>query len=252
MKKKYEKFFVNFQMLSSKEKLSSVLMALAILCAIGIIFYDSIVAIFFLSPLGIVLIESFAKKKILNKKRNIAVWFKDGLLSVSASLSAGYSVENAFIEAIEELKLLYGEDGFIVKEFEIIKHEITIGNNIEDAILRLAKRLESEDANTFAEIFRYAKRSGGDMIEIIKTTAAHIEEKQRVIGEIEVMIAAKRFEQNIMNVLPMVIILYINIALPGLIDSMYHNIFGVIIMTILLAIYIFAIYCSFKIMKIEV
>ena len=41
--------------------------------------------------------------------------------SVSSALSAGYSVENAFSEALVEIRKLYGKEALITREFAHIE-----------------------------------------------------------------------------------------------------------------------------------
>ena len=48
------------------------------------------------------------------------------------------------------------------------------------------------------------------------------------------MTAAKRYEQSFMNVLPFLIILYIDITSDGFLDVMYQTLTGRIIMTVCL------------------
>lgn len=229
-----------------------VLKALSIISIIAYLFYQSLAAFFILIPIGGVCIYKGACNYRRKEYLNICSQFKDGLLAVSASLSAGYSIENAFSEAIKELKLLYSEDSVMVKEFSIITYKLSVNQNIEDALEDLAIKINNDDARVFAEIFKYAKRSGGDLVKIIKDAAGNIEAKQRVKDEIEVMISAKRFEQKVMNVIPFGIIVYLNISMPGLLEPLYHNILGVGIMSVALVLYFAAILLSEKIIDIEV
>ena len=64
------------------------------------------------------------------------------------------------------------------------------------------------------------------------------------------LVAAKKYEQQIMNLVPMGIILYIRVSNPGYFDSLYHNLAGVLIMTAALALYLAAYLLSEKILEI--
>ena len=70
--------------------------------------------------------------------------------------------------------------------------------------------------------------------------------------EIEVLISAKRMEQQIMNLVPFAIIIYISFTAPGFFDVLYHNVLGVSIMTICLLVYFVAYRLSAKIVDISV
>ena len=103
--------------------------------------------------------------------------FKDGMQSVAFSLNSGYSIENAWKEAIVEMRLLYGENSEIVTEFQRIINRLERNENIEDVLEEFAKKSGVADIEYFAAVFRYAKRYGGDLIAIIRHTAETIREK---------------------------------------------------------------------------
>jgi tight adherence protein B len=70
--------------------------------------------------------------------------------------------------------------------------------------------------------------------------------------EIEVMVAGKKMEQQVMNLIPLGIILFLQISSGDYMDILYHNPLGVCCMTICLGVYCFAMWMAEKIMEIEV
>ena len=67
---------------------------------------------------------------------------------------------------------------------------------------------------------------------------------------IRLLSAAKKYEQDIMNMVPIGIIFYIRMTNPGYFDSLYHNLFGIIVMTAALFVYVGAYLLSEKILEI--
>lgn len=104
----------------------------------------------------------------------------------------------------------------------------------------------------FADVFLIAKRSGGNMTDILAKTAAVIEQKIETDKEIQLMIGAKKMEQKIMNMVPFLIIFYIGTTSKGFFDVLYHNLIGVVIMTVCLGFYGVAYFMSKRIVEIEV
>ena len=90
------------------------------------------------------------------------------------------------------------------------------------------------------------------MVSIMKRSAVIIDEKCRVLQDISVLIAGKKYEQSIMCFLPFLIIVYIDLAMPGIMACLYHNVFGICVMTCLMIIYSVAYMIGRKIMNIEV
>ncbi|ROR23674.1 tight adherence protein B [Mobilisporobacter senegalensis] len=219
---------------------------------IGYLFYKSFLGIFLLSPFSILYLKYKKNKLIEERKWKLNLEFRDGIMSISSSLNAGYSIENSLSEAIGDLKILYGESSYIVNEFEYMASQIRMNRTIEEVLQEFANRSQLEDIHNFAEVFITAKRTGGDMIKIIRATSKVIGDKVDVKREIKTLITAKQFETKIMNLIPLGIILYMWMFSPGFLDPLYHNLFGIIIMTAALIVYIVSFLLSKKIINIEI
>ena len=59
-------------------------------------------------------------------------------------------------------------------------------------------------------------------------------------------------EQKVMNLMPLMILLYVDLSFGGYLDGLYHNIFGILVMTACLAVYLASYLLSEKIMSIQV
>ncbi len=219
---------------------------------VGYLFYANVFGILLLTPYGLHFVKKKKKELINNRKWQLNLEFRDGLLSVSSALNAGYSIENAFEQAVLDLKLMYQEDSLIVVEFESIVNQIRMNRTIEYILEDLAKRTDIEDISSFSAVFNTAKRTGGDLIKIIRNTGNNIGDKIEVKREIKTLISAKKIESKIMRIIPFGIIIYLRMFSPGFLDPLYNNIVGFLIMSIILMIYLFAYKMSENIMNIEV
>ena len=229
----------------------SLLAVLAV--AIGsYIFYKSIIIFSCLFPFCFLYPILKRKELIAAKKRRLVVEFKEAIMILSSLLNAGYSLENSVKEALVELRLLYAKDNLIIKEFEYINQLIYMNISVERAFDDLAYRSHSEDIRSFAKVLRIAKRSGGELESIIAHTVGVIGDKVRIKEEIITMTTSKRFEQNVMNIFPLFIVLYIDISSPGFFNIMYTTVIGRACMSIGLIVYLFAIYISKRLLNIEV
>ena len=207
---------------------------------------------FILLPLCFLYPNLKRKDLILEKKRRLVLEFKEAIIILSSLLNAGYSLENSVREALVELRLLYVKDNLIIREFEYINQLLYMNISVEKAFDDLAYRSHNEDIKSFAKVLRIAKRSGGELESIISHTVNVIGDKVRVKEEIVTMTTAKRFEQSVMNIFPLFIILYIDISSPGFFNIMYTTIIGRLCMSIGLIVYLFAIYISKSLLSIEV
>ncbi|MGN0160055.1 MAG: type II secretion system F family protein [Lachnospiraceae bacterium] len=240
------------QNLEKKELVAGVVTGIIILGVTAWLFYDSLWVTFLMIPYLPFYLEKLSEEKNHKKNMKNASQFKDGMMSISAALAVGYSMENAFREATGELENLYGEDAVMVLEFREITRKINLNENVEDALESMAQRLGLEDAIYFAEVFRFAKRSGGNLMEIIRKTAGNISDKMEVKEEIQVLISGKQMEQKIMNIMPFGIIAYLRIGAYEFIAPIYGNVLGIVAMTVCLAGYLAAKKMADQIVKIQV
>lgn len=177
--------------------------------------------------------------------------FREGILSLSAALNAGYSIENAFTEALKDMHFIYGEEAYIIKEFSYIIYQIQMNQTVENVLEDFAYRSQIEEIYNFSQLFITVKRTGGDIVKIISRTGKTLSDKIEIEREIKTLLTAKKFESKIMCVIPFGIILYMWICSPGFLDSMYHNIVGNVVMTIVLVVYAVAYFLAEKIMDIK-
>ncbi|MBE5964428.1 MAG: hypothetical protein E7252_05755 [Lachnospira sp.] len=234
------------------KKILNLCVGISLLVCIAYLFYGHVYVALIFSPLMIPFLKYCEKERQRKEEELLAEQFKEGMLAVAASLNVGYSIENAFKEATVELKLLYGDHSAIVKAFRNIINKVNMNINVETALMDFALQSNNEDILIFAEIFKYAKRSGGDMIAIIKNSANIITEKIETQKEIAVLVAAKKYEHNIMSIVPMGIIVYMRFSNPTMFNGMYDNISGIIVMTVCLIIYIIGYLLGKKIVRIGV
>ena len=216
-------------------------------------FYRSLIISALLVPVSFVLYPGF-RREALRKKREweLILQFREAIWIISGFLSAGLSVENAFSSAVPELERLFGRKAMIVREFETIVRGISLNKPVEGMLNDFAFRSGVGDIRSFAEVFSIAKRSGGSLKDIIERTGSIIRDKTAVTEEIKNMTAAKRYEQSLMNILPFLIILYIDLTSDGFLDVMYETMTGRLIMTVCLILIGISCLISGKILNISV
>ncbi len=198
-------------------------------------------------------VKKKVKDYLMRKRKNDMLFqFKEILQMISIALKAGYSMENAFLQAREEFMRLYGEHTIMAKEFGYINHQLQLNVSLENLLDDLAERSGMEEIGSFSQVFRFAKRSGGDFIKIFKDTVDKIRQKVEIKREIETIMAAKRMEMNIMNLVPFGILLYVGITSPEFLEPLYGNVLGIGVMTVCLLAYGIACVIAEKMVDIQV
>lgn len=97
-----------------------------------------------------------------------------------------------------------------------------------------------------------AKKSGGDSVQIIRKSITSLCTKIEVEQDIQVGLAAKRLEFQIMSVVPLGILLYMRLSFSEFMSALYGNVLGVSVMTGCLLVYTVAFIWGNKIVEIEV
>lgn len=219
---------------------------------ISCLFFSSLPVFFFLLPGCAVFFRD--RKNILRKRRaqSMQSQFLTGMQLVCTSLQAGYAVENAFREAVSELEKIYGQEEFIVREFQYIVNQLSLNRTIEALLMDLGQRSHVEDIRNFGEVFCIAKRTGGDLMAVIRNTVSCIQQKQETKQEIDTSLAGKRMEQDMMSAIPLLILGYVRLTSPGFLDPMYETGVGMMVMAVCFAGYLLAYFWGRKIMGIQV
>ena len=140
----------------------------------------------------------------------------------------------------------------MAQEFENIIRHMQLNMPLEQLMEDLAQRSGIEEIVSFTQVFGFAKRSGGDMMKIFQDTVEKIRQKTDVEREIETVIAAKKTEQRIMDLVPFGILLYVGAASPEFLEPLYGNWSGALVMTVCLLGYAGAFFLSEKILAIQV
>ena len=121
----------------------------------------------------------------MERKKQLNYQFKDALNALSVAVQAGYSVENAITACVRDLERLYERGSDIVEEFRWIENQKMVSVPVEELFLDFGERSGIEDIQNFASVFYTAKRTGGDMENVIQKVARMMGDKIDVKKEIE-------------------------------------------------------------------
>lgn len=242
----------NTYRMKPKDILASLGISLVLTVLIAWLFYRSIYAAMLLVLLFPGILKLRKAEKIKGQQEELVYQFKESIQMLAGAMHAGYAPENALAEAEKDMIQLFGMEAVMSRELRFMNQQIKLNVPMEKLLQDLAVRSHVEEIDSFSQVFGYAKRSGGDFAKILKDTADKISEKVEVAREVQVVMAAKRMEQNIMNVIPLLILLFVDISSPGFLSIMYGGIFGRLVMTGCLLVYAGAYLLSKKIVNIRI
>ncbi len=239
----YKKYRFN-----KKEILSETGKYLLISGAFAFFFYRSLVVYavaIFLTPLFL----HIRKKHYISKRKEALInEFIEALKSIGANMRAGYSLENACVEAIKDMTLFFGEKCLMVEELKKIQKGMKVNITIEELLEDLGVRSGIKDIELFAGIVKTAKRNGGMLNEVFENTAARLSDKRSLKQELNVILSEKQYELKIMEMIPFLILFYVEMTNRGYFDVLYEGIKGRLFMTFSVLLYFTAVFLANKIM----
>lgn len=255
--------------MSKKEKILYFLLAFVVGAAVGYLFYGGIGKDEFGNPTlityilniaipgivglvaGILFVPVRTEQIIKKRKSELKAQFRDMLESLTTSLSAGKNVNDSFNSIYEDLKIQYEEDAFILKELEVIIAGILNNNNIEDLLLDMGQRSGIDDIESFANVFKISYRKGGNIKDTIRNTHEILSDKMEIAEDIETVVTGSKNEQNIMTVMPILLIGMIKMMSPDFADN-FTTVTGIISTTIAVAMFVAAYFIGREVLDIKI
>lgn len=216
------------------------------------LFYDSALAVL---PLLLFLPFWLYEKRAQRREKaeeQFKKMFREWILLLSSSLSAGYSIEHAFGESFRELQLMFPKGGVMMDELRTMLMKSKNNQRPEELLTELAQRHPTQEVVSFAEVFCAARKSGGSLTAIIKSTSEKMAQVMDTKREIRTMLAAKVYEQKIMTLMPAAVLLYLRVCSAEFLNGLYHNMAGIIVMSVCLGIYFSAYLLGKRMVQFEV
>lgn len=235
------------------EKMLYVCLAAVIIYIFAFVFYRSHLISALFTPLAIIYPRIRRAELLKKRQKELNLQFKDMLYSLSSSLSAGKSIENSFREVVRDLSVLYPDpDAYIIVETGYMARKIEMNETAEAVLADFARRAHIDDIDNFVDVLQTCKRAGGNMVEVIRNTSGIINDKIEIGQEIDMLLAQRRFEQKILNVMPVFMVVLLSLTAYEYMAPVFTTYAGRLVMTIAIFILIGAYLLSRKIMDIKI
>lgn len=236
-----------------REKLMCITAAAIAIFGAAYVFYRSMIISLLLTPFALLYPRIRRREIIRERKTELNLQFREMLYSIASSLSAGKSIELAFGDAGRELSIQYSDpETFILAELQQIIRRIDMNDTVEEALNDLAARSHLEDMLNFADVFSICKRSGGNLVQVVRNTAEIISEKIDVRQEINVLLTEKRLEYRVLNIMPVFIVLLLSAGAEEFMSPVFTEPLGRVAVTFSLLLFALAYLVSKRIMDIGV
>lgn len=163
------------------------------------------------SPLGVVLgaiagylgLRAFLSIKAGRRASAFEAALPDMLQLLAGSVRSGFSLNQAVLGVVSE-----GAEP-VSSEFARALTEVRLGADLEDALEEVAQRMGSLDLHLVLLAVRTSREVGGNLAEVLMTTAETMRDRSQVKGQVKVLSAEGRLSARVLIALPFVILAYL-------------------------------------------
>ena len=171
---------------------------------------------------------------------------EDALLSISGSLKAGFSIN----QALEEVAAL--DIRPVSVEFRLLTQEVRLGVPLEQALENMNRRLESDDFALVSTAILTARQTGGELTATLERVAGLIRERVRISNKVRALTAMGRMQALLIGLMPPALFFGMYHINPVMMRSFLHSPIGIIGIILVVLLDIAGYWMIRKIVTIEV
>jgi tight adherence protein B len=195
---------------------------------LGWLIFGNILAGLFMSVIAIMVPPILLDRAIAKRQHKFQDQLLDVLILVKGAVQAGYSLMQALDLAVNEIPAPASE------EFGRVLHEIRLGITMEDALLNLAERMESDDLQIVITAIIINTQVGGNLSTVLESTIDTIRDRMQLFAEIRSLTSYSRYVGNFLTLMPFVAGLAIFILSPGYFDNVKTSIITQLVLLVAL------------------
>lgn len=149
----------------------------------------------------------------------------DALDLMARALQAGHALSGALLIAARESKAP------IASELQAVFDEVNYGISVQVALPHLADRIASDNVRYFVVAALIQSETGGNLADILKSTALLIRERQKIAGMVRVLSAEGRLSAVILSALPFAIAGLLSWVNPDFMAKLWTDPLGLKLLT---------------------
>ena len=149
----------------------------------------------------------------------------DGLMILSSCLKGGLSLIQAFEVLVEETTPPLSQ------EFNLVLREIKLGVSIEEALIRLSKRIPSDELGLFVSAILVARETGGDLTKVFSRLVTTLRDRTEIKEEVVTLTTQAKVQAIILSLLPVGFVWWVYRVDPHHFDVMFQTDLGKILLT---------------------
>ncbi|MBA4383674.1 MAG: hypothetical protein C0410_02970 [Anaerolinea sp.] len=180
---------------------------------LGWILVSNILGGLFLAAVMVLLPPIILDRSIALRQQRFHNQLLDVLILIRGAIQAGYSFLQSLDLALRELVPPASE------EFGRVLREVRFGFTMEQALLNLSERMESDDLQIVVTAIIVNMQVGGNLSTILDSIIDTIRDRMHLYGEVKSLTSYARYVGNFLSIMPFVTALIIFLITPGYFDT---------------------------------
>ncbi len=168
----------------------------------------------------------YLKGRIRKRNDKFINMFPDVLDMIVRSVRSGFPLNTAIKMVADNM------DPPVSTEFRQVADEIALGRSLDEALSRLAQRIDEPDIHFFVVVLNVQNETGGNLAEIISNLSGIIRKRKHLRMKIRSMTSEGRATGWVLGALPIVEFLILSIMAPEHLEPLFNTQAGFIILAI--------------------
>lgn len=165
---------------------------------------------------------------------------------LASSLRAGFAIQQGIELAAEQM------EPPLADELLVLINDTNLGSTLEEALLQMGERVGSADLDMIITAILVQRSSGGNLSEILETTAHTLRERERIRGDIKTLTASQRLTGLILSVYPVLVGLLLLAIMPSMWSVLFTKALGQVFLGVALGLQLIGFLVMRRVMQIKI
>lgn len=174
-----------------------------------------------LFPVGPILVVLYVNRRVATQRKLFAEQLPDNLDVLAQGLRVGHSLIGGLSHMADDAS----EPSR--REFRRVVTDEQLGIPLEDAMKKVAARMENRDMEHVALVAMLQRETGGASAEVIDQVSTNIRGRMEVRRLVKTLTAQGRLARWIVSLMPLALVLMILIIFPKYLDPLFHEALGI-------------------------
>lgn len=186
------------------------------------------------------------KRMTVQRRKKLIYQLPDTLDSLVGALRSGMSLTQAFGLLAEQLPKPSSQ------EFGLVVRKLRMGVSLDDVLMGLEQRVESQEYTMFATSMRIAREVGGNLTESLERLADTMRKKLQMEGKIEALTSQGKLQGIIVGCLPLALMWVLTIMEPEAMAPLFNTMLGYAVLFVIFLLEFVGFILIRKIVRIDV